>query len=73
MKVAQSCPIPWEPMDSSLPGSSAHGDSPGKNTEVGSLSLLQGIFPTQVSRIVGRFFTVWTTSEAQLSTDKYKN
>ena len=71
-------------MDRSLPGSSVHGDSPGKNTgvgchallqgssqprsptlqvdslpseplgkpkntEVGSLSLLQGIFPTQES------------------------
>ena len=32
-------------------------DSPGQNTGVGSLSLLQGIFPTQVSQIAGRFFT----------------
>ena len=31
------------------PGTSAHGDSPGKNTAVGSHSLLQGIFPTQGS------------------------
>ena len=30
-----------------LPGSSAHGDSPGKNTGVGCRALLQGIFPTQ--------------------------
>ena len=29
------------------PGSSVHGDFPGKNTWVGSLSLLQGIFLTQ--------------------------
>jgi len=28
-------------------GSSVHGDSPGKNTGVGSLSLLLGIFPIQ--------------------------
>ena len=35
------------PMDCSPPGSSVHGDFPGKNTGVGSLSLLQGIFPTQ--------------------------
>ena len=28
-------------------GSSVHGDSPGKNPGVGSLSLLQGIFSTQ--------------------------
>ena len=34
-------------MDCSPPGSSVHGDSPGKNPRVGSLSLLQGIFPTQ--------------------------
>ena len=32
-------------------------NSPGQNTRVGSLSLLQGIFPTQVSRIAGGFFT----------------
>ena len=38
-----------DPMDGSPPGSSVRGDSPGQNTEVGSLSLLQGIFPTQGS------------------------
>ena len=36
-------------------------NSPGQNTGVGSLSLLQGIFPdqgsNQVSRIAGGFFT----------------
>ena len=36
-------------MDCSWPDSSVHGDSPGQNTEVGSLSLLQGIFPSQGS------------------------
>ena len=34
-------------MDCSLPGSSVHGDSPGKNTGVGCHFLFQGIFPTQ--------------------------
>ena len=34
-------------MDYSPPGSCVHGDSPGKNTEVGCHALLQGIFPTQ--------------------------
>ena len=34
-------------MDCSSPGSSIHGDSPGKNTGVGNLSLLQGNFPIQ--------------------------
>ena len=33
--------------DCSLPGSSVHGDSPGKNTGVGCHALLQCIFPTQ--------------------------
>ena len=41
--VAQLCLILCDPMDCSPPGSSVHGDSPGKNT------LLQGIFPTQRS------------------------
>ena len=36
-------------MDCSPPGSTVHRDSAGKNTGVGSLSLLQGIFPTQGS------------------------
>ena len=38
--VAQSCPTLSNPMDCSLPGSSVHGDSPGKNTEVGCHFLL---------------------------------
>ena len=37
------------PMDCSPPGSSVHGDSPGKNTGVGCQVLPQGIFPTQGS------------------------
>ena len=46
---AQSCPTPCDSKDSSLPGSSVHGDSPGKNTGVGCHVLLQGIFLTQGS------------------------
>ena len=37
------------PHDRSLPASSVHGGSPGKNTGVGYHALLQGIFPTQGS------------------------
>ena len=37
------------PMDCSPPGSSVHGDSPGKNTGVGCHALLQEIFPIQES------------------------
>ena len=47
--VSQSCLTLCNPMDSSLPGSSVHGDSPGKNPGVGSHSLLRRIFPTQGS------------------------
>ena len=49
---AQSRPTLCDSMYYSPPGSSVHGDSPGKNTGVGYhtrgyLTLLQGIFPTQ--------------------------
>ena len=46
--VTQSCPTLCYPMDCSLPGSFlCLWNSLGKNTGVGSHSLLQGIFPTQ--------------------------
>ena len=47
--AAQSHPTLCNPMDCSPPGSSVHGDSPGKNTEVGCHALLQEIVPTQGS------------------------
>ena len=47
--VSQSCPTLCDPMDCSLPGSSVHTDSPGKNTRVDCHALFQGIFPTQRS------------------------
>ena len=52
-------------MDRSPPGSSVHGVSPGKNTGVSCHALLQWIFQTYVSCIVGGFFTVWATREVQ--------
>ena len=45
VKVVHSCLTLCDPMDCSLPGTSVHGDSPGPNTGVGSLALLQGNFP----------------------------
>ena len=48
-KLLQSCPTLCDPMDCRPPGSSVHGDSPGKNNGVGRHALLQGIFPTQGS------------------------
>ena len=46
---AQSCLALCNPMDCSLPGSSVHGDFPGKNTGRGCHFLLRGIFLTQGS------------------------
>ena len=51
-KHVLSCSVVYDscdPMDCNPPGSSVHGDSPGKNTGVGCNALLQGIFPTQGS------------------------
>ena len=49
--VAQSCLILCDPMACSPPGTSVHGDSSDKNTEVGCHALLQGILPTQGSNL----------------------
>ena len=70
--VAQLCLTLYDPMDYSLPGSSVHEDSPGKNTGVGSHALLQGIFPIQSSNpqslkspaLAGGLFTSSATWEA---------
>ena len=48
--VSQLCRTLCNPMYYSPPGSSVHGDSPGRNTGVGFHDLLQGIFPTQESK-----------------------
>ena len=49
--VAQSCLTLCDPMDGSPPGSSVHGDFPGKNIGVRCHALLQGIFPSQGSSL----------------------
>ena len=60
-----------EPRSPILQADSLPSESPKKlkNPKVGSLSLLQGIFPTQeltrVSCIAGGFFISWATREAQ--------
>ena len=72
-KSIRLCPTLGYPMDCSLPSSSVHGDSPGKNTGVGCHFLLQRIFLTQGSRpslimspaFLGGFFTTNHTWEAQ--------
>ena len=41
-KLIQSCLTLCDPKDHSLPGSSVHGDSPGKNTGVGCMPSSRG-------------------------------
>ena len=50
--VAQSYLTLCDPMHCSLPGSTFHEDSPGKNTGVGGHAHLQGIFPALGSNSV---------------------
>ena len=45
--VTQLCPTLCDPRNCSPPGSSVHGDSPGKNTAVGCHALHQRTFPNQ--------------------------
>ena len=60
------CPTLCDPMDLEF---SSPWNPPGQNTGVGSLSLLQGIFPTQGSNaghhIADGIFTSWATRDAQ--------
>ena len=49
VKFLLSCSTLCDPMDYNPPGSSVHGDSPGKNTAVGCHFLLEGVFLTQGS------------------------
>ena len=67
MKVTLSRLTLFDPMDYIY----SPWNSPGKNTGVGRLSLLQGIFPIWGSNsgscIVGRFLTIWATREAALT------
>ena len=48
-KLLQLCPALCDAVDHSPPGSSAHQDSPNKNTRVGCHVLLQGISSTEGS------------------------
>ena len=67
--IAQSCPTLCDPMDCSLPGSSVHGFLLARILEcVAMPSSRRSSWPrdrTQISRVVGRHFTVWATRETQ--------
>ena len=53
-------------MDYSLPVSSVHGDSPGKNTNMGCHVLLQGIFLNQGSNPCLLYLHHWQESSLPL-------
>ena len=65
-KLLRSCPTLCEPTDCSPPGSSVHGDSPGKNTGVGCYVLLQGIFLTQGSNLLLSCLLRWQVGSLPL-------
>ena len=70
-EVTQSCLTLCDPMDCSLPGSSIHGIFQARVLEWVAVSFSRGSSPprdqTQVSRIVGRCFTIWATREVTLA------
>ena len=72
--VTQSCPTFVTPR--SLPGSSVHGDFPGKKTGVRCHALSRRYSQprdwTQVFHTAGGFFTIWPNREAYKQTSIYK-
>ena len=67
--VTQLCPTLCSPMECSPPGSSVHGILQARILEWVAISFSGGSsWPrdqTHVSRIAGRFFTIWATKEVQ--------
>ena len=70
VKVDQLCPTLCDPMDCSLPGSSAHGILQTRILRwvaiTSSMGSSQPRNQTGVSSIAGRFFTNWATREAHI-------
>ena len=68
-EVAQSCLTFWDPVDSSLPGSSVHGIFHAGILQWVAISFCRRSSQrrdwTWVSRIVGRYFTIWVTKPRQ--------
>ena len=66
-EVAQLCSTLWDPMDCSLPGSSAHGAFQARILEWVAISFSRRSSRlrdwTQVLSIVGRCFTIWATRD----------
>ena len=68
VKVSQSCPTLCDPMNCNLPGSSVHWILQARILEWVAVSFSressQPRDQTQVSRIAGGFFSIWTAQEA---------
>ena len=68
-KVSQSCLTLWDPMKSSLPGSSVHRIFQARILEWVAISFSRRSSQTRdwtrVSRIVGRCFTIWVSKPRQ--------
>ena len=66
-EVAQSCLTLCNLVDCSLPGSSVHGIFQARVLEWVAISFSRGFSwtgdQTRVSRIAGRYFTIWATRE----------
>ena len=66
--VAQLCSTLCDSMDCSLPGSSVHGILQARTLEWVAIPFSRGSSrprdQTQVTRIVGRFFTIWATRKS---------
>ena len=67
VKLLQLCPTLCNPMDCSPPRFLCPWDSPGKNTEVGCHSLLQGIFPIQGSNTCLLHLLYWQVGSLPLA------
>ena len=71
--VTQLVPTLCDPMDCHPPGFSAHGIYQARRLEWVVIPFSRGSFQprdeSQVSCIAGRFFTIWTTREANLVTN----
>ena len=74
MLVTQSYLILCDPMDCSPPGSSVHGILQARIQEWVAIPFSRGSsWPrdqTQVSCIIGRFFTIWDTGKPQINKSK---
>ena len=69
--VTQLCLTLWDPLNSSLPGSSIHGILQSRTLEWVAFPFIRGSFQprdeTQVSSIADSLFTIWATSVAYSS------